>query len=622
MRTLWILPWVAVALTAQTSDWPTYGGAPDGTRFAPADQITPENVARLEIAWTYRTGALSPASDLNRKAAFEATPVLADGKLLLATPFNRVIALEPETGRELWSFDPRVDRSRGYSEVTSRGVAVWRGDGDGRCSSRVFVGTIDARLIALDLAESRPCEGFGDGGTVNLEKDIDLKDRGDYQVTSPPAVLGDRVIVGASLGDNRRVRVESGAVRAFHARTGEQLWRWDPLPPGIEAGAANSWAPASVDPARDLVFLPTGSPSPDFFGGRRPGDNRWANSIVALLGDSGELAWGFQVVRHDLWDYDVAAQPSLVEVERGGRSVPAVAVNTKMGHYFLLDRETGRALLGVRDARVPASTAKGEQASSTQPIPDNPPLTPTRLTEDDLWGPTDEDLAWCRKRFSELRYDGIFTPPSEQGSLLYPGNVGGVNWGAAAFEPEAGMMVAIVNRLPTVVTLIRREEFADRAETRADNRVGGEYAGQRGAPFGMHREPFFGPSGAPCIAPPWSALTAVRVATGEILWREPLGEAPSPGGPIPGDLALGGPLATGGGLVFASATRSDPRLHVHSLSTGEALAHVDLPAGAQSTPMSFVGADGRQYVVICAGGHGKAGGKMGDFVVAFALPRE
>ncbi len=614
---------ISTALFAQTDgDWPTYGGSPGGTRYSALTQVRPENVARLETAWTYRTGALTPETRLNEKAAFEATPVLVDGKLLLTTPFNRVIALSPESGQEVWTFDPDVDRSRGYSEITSRGVAVWRGEGEESCSSRVFVGTIDARLIAVDLATGRPCADFGDGGTVNLEAGIDLKDRGDYQVTSPPAILGDRVIVGSSLGDNRRARLESGAVRAFDAHSGRQVWRWDPLPPDLETGAANAWAPASVDPERDLVFLPTGSPSPDFFGGMRPGDNRWANSVVALRGRTGELVWGFQVVHHDLWDYDVAAQPSLVDVEREGETVAAIAVNTKMGRYFLLDRETGAPLLDVEERETPASSVEGERASPTQPFPLNPTLAATSLTADDIWGASDEDRTWCQQRFAELDYEGIFTPPSERGALLFPGNVGGVNWGGAAFDPERGVLVAVVNRLPTIVTLIPREDFAGRRTEGRDNRVQGEFAVQQGAPFGMYRMSFLAPSGIPCIAPPWGLLTAVRAATGEVLWSEPIGEIATPGGAIPGDLTLGGPLITAGGLVIASGTRSDARLHVHSIETGEAVAHFDLPAAAQSTPMSYRGSDGRQYIVIAAGGHGKIGSKMGDYVVAFALPAE
>ncbi len=515
-----------LALVAQ--DWPTYGGPPGGTRYSALDQIRPENLSRLEIAWTYRTGALEPKSHLNRKAAFESTPVLADGKLLLTTPFDRIIALEPETGGEIWAFDPDIDRSRDYSEVTSRGVAVWRGAGEGACSSRVFVGTIDARLIAVDLASGKLCRDFGEGGSVNLEADIDLKDRGDYQVTSPPAILGDRVIVGSSLGDNRRARLESGAVRAFDVRTGKQAWRWDPLPADLETGAANAWAPASVDPERDLVFVPTGSASPDFYGGMRPGDDRWANSVVALRGSTGKLVWGFQVVHHDLWDYDVAAQPALIDIERNGERVAAVAVNTKMGHLFVLDRETGKPLLPVEERETPPSSVKGEKASPTQPFPSNPPLAATKLTASDMFGATPDDVAWCKKRFSELDYQGVFTPPSERGTLLFPGNVGGVNWGGAAFDPKRGVVVAVVNRLPTAVTVLPRDQFDKEVNSRQDNRISGEFGRQQGAPYGMYRESFLGPSGVPCIAPPWGLLTAVKASTGEILWSKPIGEIETP----------------------------------------------------------------------------------------------
>ncbi|MDA0205610.1 MAG: pyrroloquinoline quinone-dependent dehydrogenase [Acidobacteria bacterium] len=626
MRILSVILLLVASLGAQpVGEWSSYSGDPGGMSYSPLRQIHRGNAERLQVAWTFRTGALEPETQLNRKAAFEATPLMVDDQLIFPTPFNKVFALDPTTGKELWSFDPEVDRSMDYSEVTSRGVAVWRpanAASDEACAKRVFVGTIDARLIALDLATGRLCSGFGKGGTVDLVDGIDLKDRGDYQLTSPPAVIGDLVVVGSSLGDNRRAIVESGAVRAYDARTGKLTWRWDPLPADLETGAANAWAPLSVDEGRDLVFVPTGSASPDFHGGMRPGEDRWANSVVALRGSTGKLVWGFQVVHHDLWDYDVAAQPTLIEVQRAGESVAAVAVNTKMGHYFLLDRETGEPLLDVEEREVPVSDVAGEAASRTQPFPTNPPLMPTQLDAEAAWGLSEQDLESCREQLAQANYAGLFTPPSVKGSIFFPGNVGGVNWGGAAFDPESGLMVAMVNRLATLVKLIPAEKFTQQRED-TDNRLTGEWSRQTGAPYGMYRETLLGPSGIPCIAPPWGSLVAVNAADGEIRWRAPLGEIKiGEGKSIPGDLGLGGPLVTAGGLVVIGASRTDQRLHIHDIETGAVLAQLELPANAQATPMSYQGADGRQYIVISAGGHGKLGNQLGDYVVAFALDAE
>jgi len=601
------------------SQWPHYGGSAGGTRYAPAGQITPENVDRLDVAWRYRTGALEEPSGLDRKAAFEATPIHVGNRLFLSTPYNHVIALDPESGAELWKFDPQVDRSQDYSEVTSRGVSYWHGGAqNGSCSERIFAATIDARLIALDAASGELCADFGDDGVVDLEDGIDIKDRGDYQSTSPSAIVGDFVILGSSLGDNRRVEVERGTVRAFHARSGELLWSWEPLEASLKAGAANAWAPLSADEERDLVFVPTGSPSPDYYGGLRPGDNRDANSVVALRASTGERVWGFQVVHHDLWDYDVASQPTLVEVN--GRA--AVAVNTKMGHLFLLDRETGEPLWPVEERETPASDIPGEQASRTQPFPLNPALAPAEITPDDAWGPTEPDREACRERIASLDYEGIFTPPSLRGAVVYPGNVGGVNWGSAAVDPQRGLLLAMTNRLPFDVRLIPREDYEEERAQGRDNRLDGEFAPQRGGPYGMYRSLLVGPSGAPCVPPPWGVLSAVDLSSGDIRWESPVGEVRLGGESVPGAPGFGGPLATGGGLAWISATRGDDRLHVYNMETGAPVAHFPLPAGGQSTPMSYVGRDGRQYVVIAAGGHGKAETTLGDWVIAFALPAD
>lgn len=634
---------VADAQKKKTSvDWSAYGRDAGGSRFSPLDQINRANVAKLQIAWTYHTGAEEVKAAGARNAAFESTPILVDGMLYLTTPYSRVIALDPATGKERWTFDPQVPLERRYSEQTSRGVSTWPAAGDKRkAARRIFVATLDARLMALDAATGKLCSDFGENGQVDLKRDVRFGTYNgyqNYQVTSPPAVIGDLVVVGSAIGDNGGVEMERGVVRAYDALTGKLRWSFDPIPTAdkdparktwegessVKTGAANAWSIISADAERDLVFIPTSSPSPDFYGGERKGDNRYANSVVAIKASTGKVVWHFQVVHHDLWDYDVPAQPMLINIKRQGREIPAVVIGTKMGMLFVLDRRDGKPVFPIEERPVPKSDVPGEQASATQPFPKLPrPLVPHQLKAEDAWGLTEKDRQYCREKIESLRNEGIYTPPSLKGTLAIPGNVGGMNWSGMSFDPVRNLLVVNTNVLPFEVKLIPRSEFDKMRETGATNRVKGEFGRQTGTPYAMYREPLMSPTGAPCIPPPWGKLTAVDMATGEIHWDVPLGRIPQLA--LLGDKAaeygsinLGGSMVTAGGLVFISAAMDD-KLRAFDAESGKLIWEGKLPASAQAAPMTY-SVDGKQFVVVCAGGHGKLGTKRGDYVTAFSLP--
>ncbi|HMI54434.1 MAG TPA: pyrroloquinoline quinone-dependent dehydrogenase [Candidatus Saccharimonadales bacterium] len=621
---LLVLAWLAAHAVAQTrpdAAWPNYGNDPGGARYSPLTQVDRSNVAQLKVAWTYHTGALGQPSELNKKATFETTPIFVAGKLFLTTPYNHVIALDPVTGAKIWEFDPHISTSHDYSEVSSRGVASWldaKARPDEPCRLRIFLGTLDARLIALDGQTGERCAKFGTGGEIDLKADADVPAEwgGGYQVTSAPAISAGLVIVGSSIADNWRVNTGRGIVRAYDARTGRLSWSWDPIPWALDTkprtGAGNAWSTLSVDAGHDLVFIPTGSASPDYFGGIRKGDNKWANSVVALTASTGKFVWGFQVVHHDLWDYDVASQPTLFTWKDG---TPAVVINTKMGHVFVLNRLNGKPLLPVEERPVPKSDVEGEESSATQPF-STISLVPETLDPAALFGKTPQDKLWCQEKLKSFRYEGVFTPPSLAGTLVYPSNVGGVNWGSAAYDPERHIMIANTNRLIAWTKLIPRAQFEEQSGAPQDNRIYGEFAGQTPSPYGLYRSFLFSPGGTPCNAPPWGTTEAVDLFTGKKVWDTALGSF-VPGAQT-GTINLGGPIITAGGLVFTAASM-DNYIRAFDSGSGTELWKFELPAGGQATPMTY-SVHGKQYVVIAAGGHGKLNTKQGDAVVAFTLP--
>ncbi len=628
----------AAARPAADAGWPSYGGDGGGMRYSPLTQITPANVAELTVAWTFRTGELGAGVKDWTRSAFEATPILYAGALYFTTSSTDVLAVDAVTGALRWRHASNSRRDIHYSDGVSRGVSLWVDPltpAASVCHARIYAPTLDGRLLALDAATGMPCEDFGAHGAVNLLEDMRSQDDADddwrnYLVTSPPAILDGKVIVGSSIGDNRAVLEELGSVRAFDARSGALVWSWDPIPRDASnpvysewsasslktASAANAWAPLSVDAARHLVYVPTGSASPDFFGGERPGDNRWANSIVALDAATGTLKWGRQLVHHDVWDYDLASQPTLATVVQDGKPVAAVIQATKTGFLYTLDRDSGAPLFPIVERAVPQDAVAGEHLSPTQPYPlAPPPLTrQTPVTVDDGWGITWFDARGCRKRIAGYRSEGMFQPPSLKDSLMQPGNAGGSNWGGIAFDPGRQLAIANTMTLPFVVALIPRADM--QTQRTSDQYPNFEFARQTGTPYGMRRTAFKSGLGIPCVKPPWGQLTAVDMVHGAIKWQIPLGETPllhrSIG--IPG---LGGPIATASGIIFIAASLDD-ELRAFSTDTGKLLWQVKLPAGGQATPMTYA-IGGRQYLVIAAGGY-KGDSTRGDYVVAYALP--
>jgi quinoprotein glucose dehydrogenase len=639
------LLWSVICATAIAQGWSHYGGDEGGSRFSSLTQVNRDNVQDLELAWTYRTGAVAANSKLRMFIDFQATPILlseeAGGHLIVCDPFTKVIALDPVTGKERWTHEPKFSKVPYAGRFKCKGLAQWRdpnAKADAACATRLFLPLPDLRLLAIDARNGEKCSAFGEDGAVDVKPLIEAAEPADgvigAQLLSTAVVVSGVVVVTTTSNKFKSASSINGAIRGFDARNGKLRWTFDPLvrvasdgleptPQGI--GGGNVWSLMSTDSERDLLFLPTASPAPNFWGVHRPGDNRYANSIVALRGSTGEVIWHFQVVHHDIWDRDMPSQPIVVDIRREGETIPAVIQLTKSGMAFVFNRETGESLFPIEERPVPTDGIPNEQVSPTQPFTVKPPpLVRQTLTPDDAWGFTFFDRNFCRKRIESLRHGSMYEPPSLQGTIMYPQVGGGSNWGGGAFDPQRNLLITPVSQIPYFVRLIPNEDVDPKTAKLPQAGAPMQFPGYiGGTPYALEQGPLMSPLMSPCTAPPWNMLVAVDMAAGEIKWKVPFGvlDKLMPV-PVPlnwGAPSAGGPIITAGGLIFIGAT-SDSRIRAYDIDTGEELWQDVMPTSAMSTPMTY-SANGRQYVVIAAGGHSwYYPNGIDDYLLAYALP--
>ena len=646
------------------TEWTAWGSDQGGQRFTSAAQITPANVNGLEIAWTYQTGA-KPRDGGAPALAFEVTPLKIGNTLYACTPHNVLFALDAVTGKEIWRYDPHTNdqglafancRGVAYADLSARGMvkaapgltgaaAGVAGASAPACVRRLYTGTIDARLLAVDADTGRPCTDFGTNGAIDMRRNLPPHEKALYYYTAAPVVSGNVVVIGSYGLDGQVLRQPSGVIRAYDLKTGAATWAFDPahpdhtapLPDGqfYEPGTPNSWSVSSTDEQLGLVYVPLGVATPDYYGGERtPGGEKFSNAIMALDNKTGQVRWFFQTVHHDIWDYDIASQPVLTDVSANGQKVPALISISKTGETFMLDRRTGKPISPVVERPVPGGFAPGEHGSPTQPFsPGMPDFAGGLLTERQMWGLTPFDQLYCRIEFRRLRYDGRYTPPSLKGSIQYPGFAGGVNWGSVSIDRDHGIMIVNSNRLPTKSRRITPAEARERGMRPAGAGVKTSPEAVRagvpqfGARYAVLNGVLMSPLAVPCIQPPIGQLTAVDLASHRVLWQRPLGTADRMGPlgtathlPLTFGLpTVGGSMTTAGGVTFIAST-PDRRIHAFETRTGRFLWQADLPANANANPMSYVGADGRQYVVVAAGGSAALASNEGNILVAFALP--
>ncbi|WP_429930441.1 glucose/quinate/shikimate family membrane-bound PQQ-dependent dehydrogenase [Agrobacterium vitis] len=613
-------------------EWHQYGRTPYGQRYSPLSQITTDNVKTLKTAWTYQTGDVKLPGDVG-ETTYQVTPLKVGDTLYLCTPHNWAIAVDAATGKQKWKFDPNVGLNPDRQHQTCRGVTYYAdpaATSGAPCATRVYLPTSDARLIALDAANGKICESFADKGTLHLEQGMPYNPAGYYYSTSPPVIAAGKIIIGGAVNDNYSTKEQSGVIRAFDVQTGALVWNWDsgnpgqtqPLPEGqtYTANSPNSWSVFSVDEQLGLVYIPLGNQVPDQLGMNRSANvEKYSSSVVALDLNTGADRWVQQFVHHDLWDMDVPAQPVLLDITREGTTVPALVASTKQGDVYVLDRRTGQPIIPIKELPAPGGTIPEDHASPTQPI-SGLSFRPPKLEERNMWGVTLLDQLACRIKFHQLRYEGQYTPPSLQGSIIYPGNFGTFNWGSVAVDPEKQVMFGMPTYLAFTSQLVPR----DQVPAKGQDEKGSEQGLNRndGAPYAVKMGPFLSPIGVPCQAPPWGTVAAVDLKTGKIAYQHRNGTVHDMT-PLPlpfkvGVPGIGGPMITKGGVAFLGAA-VDNYLRAYDLATGKVLWEGRLPAGGQATPMSYE-LNGKQYVVMVAGGHGSLGTKPGDYVIAYTLP--
>jgi quinoprotein glucose dehydrogenase len=626
-------------------DWRAYGRTQFGNRYSPLAQITPANASRLKVAWIFRTGDL-PGSNDPVETTFEVTPIKIRDTLYLCSQHQRLFAVDARTGKLHWSYDPHVQDNPTFQHLTCRGVSYAETepgalDTEGRpvpaeCPHRILLPVNDGRMLALDADSGKLCEGFGDHGTLNLEDGMGEKTPGFYEPTSPPIVSDQILVVAGAVTDNYSVREPSGVIRGFDIHTGRLVWAWDAgnldeneMPSATHVytnNSPNSWITASYDPKLGLVYMPMGVQTPDIWGGNRSATaERYSSALVALDIKTGKRAWSYQTVHHDLWDMDLPSQPTLVDLKRPEGTVPAILIPTKTGNLFVLNRATGVPIVPAPEQPVPQGASPGDHVSATQPFSDLTFRPKAPLTGADMWGATIFDQLACRIMFHRLRYDGTFTPPSLQGTLVFPGDLGMFEWGGVAVDQGRQLLIANPIALPFVSKLLPRGPGNPAAPNHA-HPAGSELGVQPmyGTPYGVELHAFLSPIGLPCKRPPWGYMAAIDLNTFKIVWQHKNGtirdEAPLP---IPlklGVPSLGGPLTTAGGVAFLTSTL-DYYIRAYDVRNGDVIWADRLPAGGQSTPMSYA-IDGKQYVVTAAGGHGSFGTKIGDYVIAYSLNRD
>ncbi|TKW65307.1 MAG: membrane-bound PQQ-dependent dehydrogenase, glucose/quinate/shikimate family [Paracoccus denitrificans] len=634
----------------QAQDWPEYGGTPDQNRFAAINQITPENVNQLEVAWTFQTGDIPDST--GGGAEDQSTPLQVGEDLFLCTPHNTVISLNATSGEENWRHDFPTETT---VWVRCRGLAYFDIDAplpepdtadasdvtpvqlpeDAACRRRIIMNTIDALLVALDADTGELCTDFGDNGTVNLKLGLGNSESPLYEVTSPPVMAGTTVVVGGRVADNVALDMPGGVVRGFDVITGEMRWAFDPgdpddrqAPTGDDVytrSTPNVWAPMTYDASSNTVFLPVGSAAIDLWGVERtPEDEEYGATLLALDATTGDERWKYQTVHHDLWDFDVPMQPTLIDFD----GTPALVFGTKAGQIFVLDRATGEPLTEVEEREVLPANIPDENYAETQPFSVGmPQIGVGPLTEADMWGATPFDQLMCRYIFKGYRYEGLFTAPDVDYSLSYPGSLGGMNWGGLSHDPNSNTLFVNDMRLGLWVHMEPQEAEAQAGDGNESVNAGMGAVPLQGTPYSVIKDRFLSPLGIPCQKPPFGSLTAINMDDQTVAWEVPLGTVQDTvlygvkmGLPMPvGMPTIGGSLATEGGLVFFAATQ-DYWLRAFDMRTGEEVWKARLPVGSQGTPMSYVSPeDGRQYIVISAGG-ARQSPDRGDYVVAYALP--